>query len=141
MISTIEKVLFLKSVPLFSEIPGEQLSQLAEIAVEETFDNGKIFIRQGDMGDCMYLIVEGKVDILVGDKQVAQLGEKQSVGEMAILDSEPRSASVKANGEVTALRIDRDDFYDLLAEKVEVAQGVIKVLTQRLREANKKKAG
>lgn len=139
MISTIEKVLFLKSIDLFSQIPGENLAQVAQIAQEVTFDNDATIIKQGEMGDCLYLIIEGGVRILAGDREVARLGEKQCVGEMAVLDSEPRSATVIASGESLCLKISREDFFGLLAERPEIAQGVIVVLTRRLREANKKK--
>jgi len=139
MISTIEKVLFLKSVDLFKKIPAEDLSRVAFISQEINFDDKEMFIKQGDDGDCLYLILQGKVSILVNDKVVAQLGEKSAVGEMAILDNEPRSASVVASGPVMALRIDQEDFQQLMGEKSEIAYGIIQVLIHRLREANIKK--
>lgn len=139
MISTIEKVLFLKSVDLFKKIPAEYLSRVAFISQEINFDDKEMFIKQGDDGDCLYLILQGKVSILVNDKAVAQLGEKAAVGEMAILDNEPRSASVVASGPVMALRIDQEDFQQLMNEKSEIAYGIIQVLIHRLREANIKK--
>lgn len=139
MLANIEKVLFLKGIALFAQIPGEDLSRVAQIAQEEHFGKGTPFIRQGDIGDCLYLIVDGEVKIIVDGREVAKLGEKQCVGEMSILDSEPRSATVEAATDVRALKIERDDFYELLSEKIEIAQGIIKVLTHRLREANLQK--
>ena len=136
MISTIEKVLFLKSVDLFRKIPAEDLSRVAHIAQEINFNKDEMFIKQGDDGDCLYLILQGNVKILVNEKEVAKLGEKAAVGEMAILDNEPRSASVVAATPVTALRIDQEDFYQLMREKSEIAYGIIQVLIHRLREAN-----
>ncbi|MEW5855501.1 MAG: cyclic nucleotide-binding domain-containing protein [Myxococcota bacterium] len=138
MISTVEKVLFLKGVDLFSAIPGEDLSQIAQIADEVELDLGETIFKEGDLGDSLYLIVSGKVRIHRGDTEIAVLGERQVFGEMALLDSEPRSASVTALTDVTLLRIHQEDFADILAEKSEIAQGIIKVLTRRLRGQIKK---
>ncbi len=133
MISTIEKVLFLKSVDLFSQMPGEDLAQVAQIAQELYFEQGHQIIKQGDIGDCLYLIIEGEVKVVAGEKEVACLGEKECVGEMSLLDSEPRSASVLASTDVMLLKIEQEDFYDMISERPEIAQGVITILTKKLR--------
>lgn len=139
MISTVEKVLFLKSIELFSQIPGEDLVRVAQIAEENEFEDGQPLMREGELGDSMYLIVAGRVAVKKGEQVVVDLGERECVGEMAILDSEPRSASVEAAGSVLALKIEREDFYDLMNERPEIAQGVIKVLTRRLRHTTAQK--
>lgn len=138
MISTVEKVLFLKSVPLFREIPGEDLAQIASIADEVEYKGGELVFKEGDIGEAMYLILDGKVRVHRGEKLLVELGEKECFGEMSILDSEPRSASVTALSELDLLKIQREDFYEILAQKSEIAHGIIKVLTHRLREANKR---
>lgn len=137
MISTVEKVLFLKSIDLFSQIPGEDLVRVAQIAEEIDFEPTETVITEGEIGDSMYLIVAGRVHVFKGDRLVVELGEKECVGEMAILDSEPRSATVKAQESVSALKIEREDFYDVMNEKTQIAQGIIKVLTRRLRQTTK----
>lgn len=133
MISTVEKVLFLKSIDLFSQIPGEDLSQIAQITDEVQYEEGDEIFHEGDPGDSLYLVIEGRVRVHRGGSEVAVLGERQVFGEMALLDSEPRSASVLAITDLTLLKIARDDFTEILAEKAEIAQGIIKVLTRRLR--------
>lgn len=133
MISTVEKVLFLKSIDLFSQIPGEALARVAQIAEEVDFAPKETVLTEGELGDSLYLIVEGRVEVFKGDRLVVELGPRECVGEMAILDSEPRSATVKALTAVRALEIEREDFYELMNEKMEIARGVIKVLTRRLR--------
>ena len=136
MISTVEKVLFLKSVDLFSAIPGEVLAQVAGIAQEVNFEDGDLILQEGESGDAMFLIVEGEVVVHKLDQQLTRLGVRESFGEMAILDNEPRSASITAAQDVSCLKVEREDFYNLMSEKVEIAYGVIRVLTQRLRNAN-----
>jgi CRP/FNR family cyclic AMP-dependent transcriptional regulator len=138
VISTVEKVLFLKSVPLFKEIPGEELAQIAAIADQVEYGGGQMVVKEGEIGEAMYLILGGRVRVHRGEKTLVELGEKECFGEMSILDSEPRSATVTAMGDLELLKIQREDFYEILAQKSEIAHGIIKVLTHRLREANKR---
>lgn len=134
MLSIVEKVLFLKQMELFRQIPGDELARIARITREVAFAAGEALIYEGDIGDAAYLIIEGEVRVTVGGKEVASLERGQCVGEMAILDSEPRSATVTSLAPVRALKIEREDFHDILNERNEIAKGVIKVLTWRLRK-------
>ena len=134
MITTTERVLFLKGVELFAKIPGEDLVQVARIATEVLFETGETVMEQGEIGDCLFLIIEGTVRVANGDVEIARLGRNECVGEMSILDSEPRSASVYALNEVVALKISHDDFYDMMDEHAAIARGIITTLTHRLRD-------
>ena len=134
MISTVERVLFLKAVDFFEEIPSELLIQVARVAEEESFQTDATLIAEGDEGDCLFLVVEGKVRVLFEGRELARLGPKQCVGEMSLLDAEPRSASVIATEPTLCLRLDQEPFFDLLAEHPELARGLIGVLSRRLRE-------
>lgn len=134
LVSTVEKVLFLKSIDLFRQIPGEDLVRVAQIAEEVSFEPGADLMVEGDPGDSMYLLIAGRVHVIIGGEHIATLGERECVGEMTILDSEPRSATVRCVEAVAALKIEREDFYDLMNEVGDIALGMIKVLTRRLRE-------
>jgi CRP-like cAMP-binding protein len=138
MISTVEKVLFLKSIDLFRALPSEELAQIAEIAEEQPLAQGDTIFSEGEPGDALYLIVEGKVKVHKGEKELVRLGVRDVFGEMAVLDSEPRSATVTAVEDSVCLKIGRDDFRDILSERPEIGLGVMKVLTRRLRETSKK---
>ncbi len=138
MISTVEKVLFMKSIDLFRALPSEELAQIAEIAEEQPMTAGERIFAEGEPGDALYLIVEGRVKVHKGEKELVRLGIRDVFGEMAVLDSEPRSASVTAVEDAVLLKIGRDDFRDILIERPEIAMGVMKVLTRRLRETSKK---
>jgi CRP-like cAMP-binding protein len=135
-LSTIERILFLRGAELFDRIDGEDLAAVAHVAQEVLFAAGDLIIRQGDPGDSLYIIVEGQVNVSIrGVGVVATRGAKSSIGEMGIISQRPRSADCVALTDITALRIDRDDFWELLAEKPPLALGVIAVLSQRLDEA------
>ena len=135
MLTTVEKVLFLKSIELFSQIPGEDLAQVALIATEESREQGEEIFAEGESGDALYLVLEGKVRVHKDDRVIAELGERECFGEMAILDAAPRSATVTALDNTNLLKISREDFQEIMSEKPEIALGIIKVLSHRLRNA------
>ena len=136
MYSTLEKTIFMKGVDLFRDISGEEVSHVAQIAEEIEYNSEQTIFKEGDVGDSMFIIVDGAVRIHKGDKELAVLSKGKFVGEMALLDQEPRSASVTSTEETTLLEINGEDFYDLMASRMEIMQGIVKILTQRLREAN-----
>ncbi|HKB77934.1 MAG TPA: cyclic nucleotide-binding domain-containing protein [Myxococcales bacterium] len=137
MITTVEKVLFLKSIDLFRGLPGEELATIAEIAEEQPFAAGDPVFAEGEPGDALYLLVEGAVKVHRGGEQLAQLGARDVFGEMAVLDSQPRSASVTVLKDAVLLKIGRDDFRDILQERPEIGMGIIQVLSRRLRPAGR----
>ncbi|MCB8942310.1 MAG: cyclic nucleotide-binding domain-containing protein [Ardenticatenaceae bacterium] len=137
-LSTIERVLFLRGVELFGQIPGEDLVHVAQVCEEVHFDAGTQFITQGDMGDCLYILVDGEVDIAIeGVGVILHRVSKNIIGEMAIISRNPRSAHCIAKTDMTALKIGYDVFWNLMEEKPILALGVMRVLSQRLDEANK----
>jgi CRP/FNR family transcriptional regulator, cyclic AMP receptor protein len=138
MISTVEKVLFLKGVDLFKGIPGEELSHIAQITDELEYGPAEVIFDEGAQGDAMYLIVDGRVKVHSREQVFAELGPSQVFGEMSILDAEPRSASITTLTDLSVLKIQREDFMEILSEKPEISLGIIKVLTHRLREANRR---
>ena len=139
MITTVEKVLFLKSIDLFRALPGEDLAQIAEIAEEVPVSAGGLVFAEGELGHSLYIVVEGRVKIFRGEKVITEMGERALFGEMSVLDSETRSASVSAVEESLLLRIGREEFRDILMERPEISLGIMKVLSRRLREANVRK--
>ncbi|MBV7332394.1 cyclic nucleotide-binding domain-containing protein [Chloroflexi bacterium TSY] len=133
MLLTIEKVAILKSVDIFSNTPDYVLASVAAIAEEVDLLPDETFIQEGDLGDCMYIIVDGEVRVHNDDRILFNLGKGKSVGELAVLDPEPRAASVTAVVETQLFRIDKDAFDEVMADRPEIAQGVIRALCQRVR--------
>ena len=126
MLTTLEKTILLKSVPLFEDIPGEELSRVAQIAEEKSFPAGTTIFRDGDHADCLYVIVSGSVSIQKRGKELAVLEQGSSIGEMAVLDSSPRSADVISVDATAMLRVEQEQF-------LEIMQGVVRMLLGRLR--------
>lgn len=129
-LTTLERVFFLKSVSFFQPIPGEQLDRFASILKEVQFEAGETFIRRGDDGDCLFILVEGEVEIR-RDGQVFFAGSTEVIGERSVLTESPRTADCTANTEVVALRIDKDDFWDLMREQPGLTIEVMRVIVDR----------
>ena len=133
MLSTVEKVLILKTVPMFSQTPDNVLADVANLLEEVDVSENEAIFRQGDAGDSLYVILDGKVRVHDGERLLNYLGEREVFGEMALLDPEPRLASVTAMESTHLFRLDQASFYDLMTERPEVATGIIRVLTGHLR--------
>jgi CRP-like cAMP-binding protein len=133
VLSTIEKVMVLKTVSIFSETPDDVLAEVASLLEEQDVDAGEAVFRKGDLGTAMYVVVEGRVRVHDGERTLRELGERDIFGEMAALDPEPRSASVTALAPTRLFRLDQEDLYELMSDRIEVVRGVIRVLCRRLR--------
>jgi len=138
MLLTIEKLMLLKAVSLFGYVPDPVLFEIASIVKDEEIPEGKTIIHKDDLGDCMYIVASGRVRVHDGEQIITWLGEKDVFGELSLLDSEPRNASVTAVEETYLLRLDQNTFYELISDYPEVLRGIIRVLSQRLRETTRR---
>lgn len=132
MLSIIEKVIFLQNVDVFTEVSTEQLSFLATIAEEVQLESGTQIYEADGPSDSMYLVVEGSVRLHRGDKEVTTAGPKEPFGTWALFDDKPRVVSATATADTTVLRIMKEDFIDLLADHVQITQGVMKAIVRRM---------
>lgn len=136
LLLTVEKVIILKTVSIFADTADDLLAKIATIIEEEDIEAGQTIIEKGMMGNCMYIIAYGKVRVHDGERSIAELGEREVVGELSLLDSEPRNASVTALEDTLLLRLDQEAFFELVADHSEVGRGIIRVLTRRLRRTS-----
>ncbi len=130
---TLERVIVLKSVDMFEGASEQVLADVAAILEETRVARGETIFRKGDLGDSLYVIVEGKVRVFDGDATVGILGERDIFGELALLDPEPRSASIEALEDTQLFRLDREAFSELMAANIDIVRGVLHVLCERLR--------
>jgi CRP/FNR family transcriptional regulator, cyclic AMP receptor protein len=137
----------LRRVELFSSLKPRALERLASIAHEETYPRDGSIFQHGDVGDKLYLILEGKVRIArqipgMGEEALAVLGPGQVFGEMALLDESPRSADALCHESCRLLAIAKEDLDDLLFQDKELAYevlwGTVHMLVERLRNTNDK---
>ena len=143
-LTTMEKVLFLRQVPLFATLPPNDLKQIATVTGEQAFSDGTIIAEQGEAGDILYIIISGQVAVtaIAEDGSQLELGQRQPgeyVGEMAVISDEVRMASLTAYGDVRTLCISRREFREILHLRPEASLAVINVLSTRLRELSQSK--
>ena len=138
-LSLMDRILFLKRVSLFEGLSPSDLKQVASIAEEELFTDGDMIAQQGEPGDALFVIVSGEVSVVIVkdgyNVEVARRRSGEYVGEMSIINREPRMATLIASGDVRALCIDQKSFEGLIRERPEVSLAVIKMLSKRLKEA------
>jgi CRP-like cAMP-binding protein len=133
MRSAAEKQAILKTVSIFNEAPDEVLHEAADLLVEIEYKAGEVIFEKGDLGNCMYIIADGRVRVHDGELVLNDLGTTDVFGEMAALDPDVRSASVTALEDTHLFRLEAEDLYALMAKRVGVARGIIHILSQRLR--------
>ncbi|AMJ67209.1 cyclic nucleotide-binding domain-containing protein [Hymenobacter sp. PAMC 26628] len=139
-IGAAEQVRVLQQTALFAQTAANVLSSIVPIMHEVRFAAGEQIFAKGELGASLFIIHEGQVGIFNGSQQLATFGNGDFFGELALLDTEPRSASAVAQDAVTAFRLDQEDFYDVMEERGEVLRNIVRVLCQRLRRQNEARA-
>ena len=140
--SLAEEVDLLRGIPLFERMEPAKLKLLAISSDRVNFRPNAVMMRQGDDGDAAYVVISGKGDVIIdtpgGEIKVAEIGVGQIVGEIAILIDVPRTATVRTEEGLTALKISKENFLRLLHGSPQVAVEIIRVLAARLENTNAK---
>jgi CRP-like cAMP-binding protein len=133
MLSDLAKILILRTVPMFAQTSDAVLASIADLLREQDVPAGQTIIRKGDVGDCMFIIVEGVVRVHDGEHTLNYLSRRDVFGELAVLDAEARSVSVTAVAPTRLLLLEQAALYGLMNSHIEVAHGLFHVLCARLR--------
>ncbi len=139
--TTVERVVALQRVGLFADVPGRTLAAVAQRATEVEVAAGSLVITEGAVEDHLFAVVRGRLRVHTGERTIVELGAGSTVGELAALAPEARSASVTALEPATLLRIDRPVLEELLADRPALARGVIAALVAMVRARNGAEAG
>jgi len=136
-LSTMERILSLRRVPLFSGFTPADLKHVAAITGEHYFVDGDLIAGQDEPGDEIFIIVSGKVKVVQKnggvEKMIALRGPGEYVGEMSIITQEPRMASLIAQGKVRLLCINQKQFQSILRERPDTSLAVMRELINRLK--------
>lgn len=139
MLTSVDRLLFIREVPIFKELRDEFLVRLASCMDELSFPAHQTIFTQGQEGRSLYIVVSGRVRVhLHDDRELAKLGKGSFFGEMALFDSEPRSASVTTLETCECLMLTQQQLYDAIDETPDIAVNVIRLLSRRIRELNDK---
>ena len=133
-LAAIEKVIFLKSVDIFSHASIEELGRVAALTEEAYFAAGETIYREGEPVDAIFLVLKGRVAVERNGKVIRDVGERQAFGTVAALDLEPAIHTVRAIDPVSALKLNTQDLQDLLSLDFELVQSVIRALCGLARE-------
>jgi HEAT repeat protein len=131
----VERLLFLENVDLFEGLHADDLAAIAGLCTEEDFTPGARIYSEGAPGDCLYVVVEGEVDITKKGEHIITLSPGESLGQVSFLDqgARPVSADVSSRSRARLLRIERGAFLDLLSDRPGLMHAFFAVLARRLR--------
>ncbi len=140
----VDKLAALRRSPLFDQLSPAELEVLAELSRPRRFARGQAILEEGEQGDSLYVLVSGDVEVLrregEREKPLARIEPPQFFGEMALVDREERSATVRAVSDVTALQLTAQNFTAFRRQSRDgftfVVINIARALSKRLREAD-----
>lgn len=133
--NTAADVEWLSSVPFFDGFSDSELHRVVELSDQMEARSGTVLVDQGDPGTLCYVIVEGEASVYVRGEHVASVGPGAMVGEMALIDHRPRTATVLADTDLKLLRFRTQAFRTLLDEMPKASERVMTTLRARLERA------
>ena len=132
---TVERVAVLRHVEMFSHTPGRVLAGIAHVLEEVDFAAGVPLMVAGANEDWLFVLIEGEVEVVREDRWI-RMGPGSVVGELEVLDPQPRSATISALTQVRAFRLRKAAFDHAMWVSPEIARGVIVELVRLLRETH-----
>ena len=131
----------LAKMPLFRPLNDREILRVLQVTDVTPFKDGELIMKEGDKGDELYIVLEGSAQIRRGDAQLATLAPGEHLGEMALIRSQPRSATVIAEGSTELMVLRRADFFEILRKEHQLAVKLLwqflGVLADRLAETSK----
>lgn len=137
MLTSVDRLLFIRSVPIFKELRDDFLVRLASVMDEMSFAANYTIITEGHEGRALYIVVSGRVSVHSRGQELAQLEKNACFGEMSVFDAEPRSASVTTLEPCSCLMLTQQQLYDAIDETPGIAVNIIRLLSRRIRELNR----
>jgi len=136
MLTSVDRLLFVRGVPIFKELRDDFLVRLASIMDELSFPGRHTIFTEGQEGRALYIVVSGRVSVHLRGQELAQLDKGACFGEMSLFDAEPRSASVTTLDECECLMLTQQQLYEAIDETPGIAINIIRLLSRRIRELN-----
>ncbi|GAB4133920.1 MAG: hypothetical protein Fur0046_05180 [Cyanobacteria bacterium J069] len=138
MLTSVDRLLFVRGVPIFKELRDDFLVRLASIMDEQEFPPQHTIVSQGQEGRSLYILVKGSVRVHLADREITRLDKGACFGEMSVFDAEPRSASVTTIDRCECLTLAQQQLYEAIEETPSIAVNIIRLLSRRIREQNQK---
>jgi len=125
---------WLQKVPLFRGLSKKQLREISGLATRLNEPAGTVLTQEGKIGHEFIIVIEGEIEVRKGDRVIATRGPGDYVGEIALLDQRPRTATVVATTPVVIEVIGQREFQTLLAKAPELSSDIMSTMAQRLAE-------
>ncbi len=138
MLTSVDRLIFVRGVPIFKELRDDFLVRLASIMDELSFPANHTIFTEGHEGRSLYIVVSGRVRVHIGNQEIVQLDTGTCFGEMSLFDAEPRSASVTTLAPCECLMLTQQQLYEAIDETPGIAVNIIRLLSRRIRELNQK---
>jgi len=132
-LTTLDKAIRLQKVELFGDMETDALALAASIAAQIQCSNGTVLFREHGSADALYIVLEGRVRLTRGNREVFSVGPGETLGNWALFDDQPSVATATCAEDSALLKIEREDFFDLLADNAEMTQRMFKALVKRVR--------
>ena len=136
MLTSVDRLLFVRRVPIFNELRDDFVVRLASVMNELSYPTNHSIFKQGEEGRSLYIIVSGRVEVHIGDTKLAEVDPGKYFGEMAVFDTRPRSASVTTLEPCDCLELTQEQLYDAIEETPEIAVNIIRELSRIIRRLN-----
>jgi CRP/FNR family transcriptional regulator, cyclic AMP receptor protein len=131
------KVEALKRAPLFEGLSRKELTQLARVSEDMEIEEGQVLCKEGEIGHEFFVIIDGETEITRKGRRIAARGDGDFIGEIALLEEVPRTATVKAKTPLRVFVLTSKDFHHLLEENPGVQRKVLGTLAKRVAELSK----
>lgn len=134
---TRDRVAYLRAVPVFSALDDDELALVDRLAEKLDVPAGHVLMTEGEVGREFYVLLDGTADVVRGTATVATLGPGDHVGELALLDPQPRNATVTMTSDGEVLAVTQREFWQLLNDVPLLSRKVLQVLARRLHAADR----
>lgn len=132
-LTTLDKAIRLQRVELFSDMETDALALAGSIAVQIQCPPETIIFKEGGSSDALYIVLEGRIRLTRGDREIFSVGPGETLGNWALFDDQPTMATATCVEDTSVLKIEREDFFDLLADHADMTQKMFKALVKRVR--------
>jgi CRP-like cAMP-binding protein len=132
-LTTLDRAIRLQKVELFSDMETDALALAGSIAAQIQCVPGTVLFKEGSSSHCLYVVLEGRIRLTLGSREIFSVGPGETLGNWALFDDQPSVATATCVEPTAVLKIERDDFFDLLADHAEMTQKMFKALVKRVR--------
>jgi CRP-like cAMP-binding protein len=133
-VDVVDKMLRIKALPIFEGLTTRQLMDLARVVKEQSLPENTVVVHQGEFDDCLYLVVDGVIHILRGERLLAEAGPGDFFGEIALFEGTARSATAITRSRARLLSLERADLMRIIEEMPGIAISLLQSLSRRVRE-------